>query len=65
MIELNACPCCGELTLESVGHYEICPLCNWEDDPLQREQPDREGGANGDSLNQARRRAKCGSANNS
>lgn len=28
----NPCPCCGYLTLEERGGYEICELCNWEDD---------------------------------
>lgn len=27
------CPCCRHLTLFSAGRYEICPVCNWEDDP--------------------------------
>lgn len=26
------CPCCGYLTLEERGGYEICPVCFWEDD---------------------------------
>lgn len=26
------CPCCGYPTLEERGGYEICQLCNWEDD---------------------------------
>ena len=47
------CPCCGELTLETVGNYEICPRCGWEDDPSQSKDLDFEGGANELSLNQA------------
>ncbi|MFC0437354.1 CPCC family cysteine-rich protein [Kutzneria buriramensis] len=27
-----ACPCCGYLTLDVRGGYEICPVCFWEDD---------------------------------
>lgn len=27
-----ACPCCGCLTLEERGGYDICPVCFWEDD---------------------------------
>ena len=51
-----ACPCCGFLTLEEPerGNYEICPVCFWEDDPVQLEDPDYVGGANDVSLNQAR-----------
>ncbi|WP_373294326.1 CPCC family cysteine-rich protein [Nonomuraea glycinis] len=26
------CPCCGFLTLNVRGGYEICPVCYWEDD---------------------------------
>lgn len=29
---LLACPCCGFRTLERRGHYDICPVCFWEDD---------------------------------
>lgn len=46
------CPCCGFKTFdgEAIGTYEICELCNWEDDLIQKEDPDYEGGANGYSL---------------
>ena len=27
-----ACPCCGFLTLDERGGYDICPVCFWEDD---------------------------------
>ncbi|WP_425458660.1 CPCC family cysteine-rich protein [Actinomadura decatromicini] len=30
--EPYACPCCGYLTLEQRGFFEICPVCFWEDD---------------------------------
>jgi hypothetical protein len=51
------CPCCGHLTLdeEPPGTYDICPVCWWEDDDLQFENPDYRGGANEVSLNEARR----------
>jgi len=48
------CPCCGKYKLEEIGEYEICSVCGWEDDPVQRKDPDFEGGANEKSLNQAR-----------
>lgn len=46
------CPCCGYLGLDEKppGSYDICDVCNWEDDGLQSENPDYEGGANGSSL---------------
>ena len=27
-----ACPCCRYATLAGRGHFEICPVCFWEDD---------------------------------
>lgn len=39
---------------ESLGEHDICPNCNWEDDPFQYKNPDRKGGANRMSLNEAR-----------
>jgi hypothetical protein len=49
------CPCCGYFSLpdSGPGSYEICPLCYWEDDPVQLEHPDYEGGANPFSLRQS------------
>ncbi len=47
------CPCCGFYTLEDQGEYSICPVCFWEDDPYQRQNPDLEDGANNVSLNSA------------
>ena len=48
------CPCCGDTTIHEAHAYEIC-ACGWEDDPVQAEHPDRAGGANEPSLNEARR----------
>jgi len=52
--ELAPCPCCGNCTLSEAGAYEVCPVCLWEDDPVQLSDPDYIGGANQCSLNQAR-----------
>jgi hypothetical protein len=50
------CPCCGFLTMTGPARdtYDICPVCDWEDDEVQYKHPNREGGANTVSLNQAR-----------
>lgn len=48
------CPCCGTWAFFVDGDYSICEVCNWENDPVQLENPDLEGGANKLSLNQAR-----------
>ena len=51
-----ACPCCGSLTLTEAppGTFDICGVCLWEDDDVQFDDADYEGGANRVSLNQAR-----------
>ena len=47
--------CCGNITLEHQEplYYEICPVCFWENDPIQNNHPDFRGGANEISLNEA------------
>jgi len=54
--ESYPCPVCGYLTFTEPldGTYVICPVCFWEDDPVQLRDPDYAGGANTVSLNQAR-----------
>lgn len=53
--ELNPCPCCGSRIFTSLGQYEICNVCGWEDDPVQSTDPNYGGGANKQSLNQAKK----------
>lgn len=59
------CPCCGYLTFfqEPDGTYEICPVCRWEDDPVQLRDPNYAGGANRASLSEARENFKKFGAN--
>ena len=52
MNENTICPCCREHYFEFEDFYEICPVCGWEDDNLQRKDPDYKGGANKNSLNE-------------
>lgn len=54
IIDEYPCPCCDEPVFEALGEYDICPNCNWEDDPVQSKKPDLAGGANKMSLNEAR-----------
>ncbi|WP_367576145.1 CPCC family cysteine-rich protein [Pelagibius sp. CAU 1746] len=51
------CPCCGYLTFSSPppGTFEICPVCYWEDDPIQSSNPNYAGGANTISLETAKK----------
>jgi hypothetical protein len=39
-IELNTCPGCGYPTLTERGGYEICCVCNWEDDNQDDKEAD-------------------------
>lgn len=49
------CPVCGEYEFEEEDDYDICPVCNWENEKFQFIHPDEEGGANSMSLNEARK----------
>lgn len=48
------CPCCGHYTFDEKvdGTDDIYPVCFEEDDSIQLDYPDYEGGANYVSLNQ-------------
>ncbi len=52
------CPCCGSksLDLEPPGTFSICEVCDWEDDKVQFNDPDFEGGANIYSLRQSQQK---------
>ena len=54
------CPCCGYYTIgeKPPGTYEICPVCFWEDDHVQFNDPNYSGGANELSLNASRKNFK-------
>jgi Cysteine-rich CPCC len=43
------------LDREPGGTYDICPVCFWEDDAVQFDDHDYEGGANIVSLHEARK----------
>lgn len=55
---LYKCPCCNYNTLKEkpTGTFQICPICNWEDDDVQFNNPDYKGGANFDSLNEHKKK---------
>lgn len=54
------CACCGFLTMPEshYGTFEICPVCFWEDDNVQFNNIDFSGGANEESLREARQNFK-------
>ena len=49
-----SCPVCGQHIFSEP--HEICPVCGWEEDRVQQEDPDFAGGANELSLAEAQRR---------
>jgi hypothetical protein len=50
----KVCACCGFPTLPTGSIFEICPLCGWQDDGVQNDDPNYWGGANELSLNDYR-----------
>ena len=48
------CPVCGSENQGETPDFDVCPVCDWEDDHLQRDNPDMAGGANEKSLNEAK-----------
>ncbi|WP_367576134.1 CPCC family cysteine-rich protein [Pelagibius sp. 7325] len=49
--DLFPCPACGFCVFETEwGGFELCPLCGWEDCPVQLRDPIYTGGANINSL---------------
>lgn len=53
-MEKFQCPCCGSFELDSDDEYEVCPVCFWERDRVQENDPGYAGGANKMSLSEAR-----------
>ena len=49
------CRCCKKYWIEDDVH-DICVVCGWEDDPVQNDDEDWEGGANNLSLREYRKR---------
>lgn len=56
--EAMVCPVCNKHKFSEYDSSEICPICGWEDDAVATRHPDLEGGANGMSLNEYRKKAK-------
>lgn len=48
------CACCEKYTIIEIDNFEVCPVCGWEDDGVQRDNPEYPNGANRISLNQAK-----------
>lgn len=46
------CPVCGKYDFAKDNDFDICKICNWENDGLQLDDPNYSGGANELSLNE-------------
>ncbi len=49
------CPVCEKHFFKQDNYFEYCPVCGWQDDAVQRKNPDYSGGANVVSLNEYRK----------
>ncbi|WP_312392856.1 CPCC family cysteine-rich protein [Chryseobacterium sp.] len=47
------CYCCGFITIEERGNYQICPVCFWEDDGCY--ELNKESGSNHMTLEEGRK----------
>lgn len=56
----HKCPVCGKYEFPHMNSFDICPVCGWEDDGVQEDDPDEEDCANHMSLNEAREAYKAG-----
>ena len=54
MEEKIKCPVCGQYEFEEWNDFDICTNCGWENDGIQTNDPDYRGGANEESLNEAK-----------
>ncbi len=58
-VEKSQCPCCDHFSIDGRGNYDICPVCGWEDDGLEPENPAQleagSGGPNGMTLRDGRK----------
>lgn len=57
---VRICACCGNPLRFQYECNEICPVCGWEDDDIQNDDPDFDGGANDMSLNEAKAAYRAG-----
>ena len=48
------CPVCSQYEFEHDNDFDVCDVCDWENDGVQLDDPSFRGGANKESLNEAR-----------
>ena len=50
-LQKHTCPVCGKYVFADIDDFDVCPICNWENDSYGEEYPDSDGGVNTISLN--------------
>ncbi len=60
----HKCPVCGKYEFPEFDSFDVCPVCGWEDDWIQEDDPDF-GGANWETLNGCKALYKAGKHKNS
>ena len=45
------CPVCSKYEFAMSNNFDVCAVCEWENDGVQLQDPDYDGGANDLSLN--------------
>lgn len=48
------CPVCGKYYFTEENSFDVCPICDWENDGVQADDHNYAGGANPLSVNEAR-----------
>jgi hypothetical protein len=55
---MDPCQCCQRFTIEPTSLYEICPICDWQQEPTLYADGELDlntiSGANGTTLREAR-----------
>jgi hypothetical protein len=63
MEKIYPCPACNSQNQYYMERFnEICHVCGWEDDEMQRDNPAYDNGPNPVSLNEARKICASGQA---
>ena len=55
MVERVKCPVCEKHEFDAWGDFDVCPICGWENDGVQMNNHNLSGGANPESVNEARK----------
>ena len=49
-IPVHMCPVCGKYRFTGYGSFDICKFCGWEDDGMEVDPYDKDGGPSNEFL---------------